>query len=132
MFGRYLLKDRRPDLYGRILPAMSSLVRGTITSLRQRVLAINSGLGTYAHPETQIYHLFGFDVICDAEDQVWLLEVNSYPAIASGTMTGVPTRVYNRLISDLVAKVVLPSSDGHKDDSRGGFICLDDDAASSL
>jgi hypothetical protein len=39
---------------------------------------------------------------------VLLLEVNSYPAIASGTMAAVPRQVYTRLVDDLLHLVVIP------------------------
>ncbi|KAJ1471844.1 hypothetical protein T484DRAFT_1915691 [Baffinella frigidus] len=57
----------------------------------------------------QLYHLFGFDVIIDAAEQVWLLEVNSYPAIHSGTMSSVDADVYTTLIRDILSLLVLPA-----------------------
>ncbi|EFN55580.1 hypothetical protein CHLNCDRAFT_57891 [Chlorella variabilis] len=42
------------------------------------------------------------------QPQVLLLEANSYPAIASGTMAAVPRAVYTRLMADLLSLVVLP------------------------
>jgi hypothetical protein len=53
--------------------------------------------------------------------QVVLLEVNSYPAIASGTMCGVDVGVYTRLIGDLVRLLVLPIADGVAP-QPGGFV----------
>lgn len=55
-----------------------------------------------------------------------LLEANSYPAIASGTMAAVPRDVYTRLIGDLLTLVVLPAlgSGGERagEGAAGGFV----------
>lgn len=59
-------------------------------------------------PEARLYHLFGVDCMVTASGQAVLLEVNSYPAIASGTMSVVPHDVYTRLIGDMVRLLVLP------------------------
>ena len=58
---------------------------------------------------------------------VLLLEANSYPAIASGTMAAVPRGVYTRLIGDLLSLVVLPalgggSSERPGEGAAGGFV----------
>lgn len=46
--------------------------------------------------EEALYHLYGFDVMADSDLRVWLLEVNSYPAIASGTMSAGDSRATNK------------------------------------
>lgn len=68
--------------------------------------------------------VFGLDVVADADGRAWLLEVNSYPAIASGTMTHVDTQVYNTLVRDVLRLAVLPRLDGEAP-NLGGFRCLD-------
>jgi hypothetical protein len=73
------------------------------------------------HPGVVLYHLFGFDCMVNTAGQVVLLEVNSYPAIASGTMCGVDVNVYTRLIGDLVRLLVLPVADGVAPEP-GGFV----------
>jgi hypothetical protein len=78
-------------------------------------------LPTKVHPGVVLYHLFGFDCMADAAGQVVLLEVNSYPAIASGTMSKVDVAVYNRLVGDLVRLLVLPVADGVAAEP-GGFL----------
>ena len=40
---------------------------------------------------------------------MWLLEVNSYPAIHSGTMSSVDAEVYTALVRDILSLVVLPA-----------------------
>jgi len=55
-------------------------------------------------------HLFGFDFILDTNKNAWLLEINSYPAFASGTMCKVDVKRYNRLLLDIVSIAVLRSS----------------------
>jgi hypothetical protein len=73
------------------------------------------------HPGVVLYHLFGFDCMVDAVGRVVLLEVNSYPAIASGTMCKVGVSVYTRLVGDLVRLLVLPVADGVAP-QPGGFL----------
>ncbi|WIA35413.1 hypothetical protein OEZ86_003857 [Tetradesmus obliquus] len=73
------------------------------------------------HPGVELYHLFGFDCMVDAEGCVVLLEVNSYPAIARGIMSGVNAAVFTRLVGDLVRLMVLPVADGVPPEP-GGFV----------
>jgi len=47
---------------------------------------LDAGIEEIEVDET-LYHVYGFDVMADSDLRVWLLEVNSYPAIASGTMS---------------------------------------------
>ena len=56
--------------------------------------------------------------------QVWLLEVNSYPAIASGTMRAVDTHVYTELVRDVVSLVVLPAI-SNTEPHAGSFLPCD-------
>ncbi|GAB4821360.1 hypothetical protein N2152v2_008406 [Parachlorella kessleri] len=78
----------------------------------------------HADPQVVFYHLFGYDFIVDRVGKVQLLEVNAYPAIASGTMAGVDRHLYTRLVRDLLGLVVLPMTDGVPPDP-GGFVGLD-------
>ena len=58
--------------------------------------------------------------------RVLLLEANSYPAVASGTMAAVPRSVYTRLVGDLLSLVVLPALDSTGEragqGAAGGFV----------
>ena len=58
--------------------------------------------------------------------RVLLLEANSYPAVASGTMAAVPRSVYTRLVGDLLSMVVLPALDSTGEragqGAAGGFV----------
>ena len=68
--------------------------------------------GESRHPV--MLQLFGFDFAIDALERVFLLEVNSHPAIASGSMAHVQTERFTALIRDLLSAVVLPVLDeGH-------------------
>ena len=53
--------------------------------------------------------------------RVQLLEANSYPAIASGTMAAVPRSVYTRLVGDVLSLAVLPALGGADPPAAGGF-----------
>ena len=69
-----------------------------------------------------LFAMLGFDVALDAAGSPWLLEVNAHPAIGSGTMSGVETGVYTRLVADLASLVVLPALDPAGTGSEpGGF-----------
>jgi hypothetical protein len=84
-------------------------------------------LPSCVHPGVALYHLFGFDCMVNTAGQVVMLEVNSYPAIASGTMRGVDVDVYTRLIGDLVRLLVLPVTDGLAPEPQaGGFVEVKD------
>ena len=52
--------------------------------------------------------LFGFDFAIDSLERVFLLEVNSHPAIASGSMAHVQTGRFTALINNLMSVVILP------------------------
>ena len=54
----------------------------------------------------------------------WAVQVNAYPAIASGTMAAVDRKVYTKLVKDLLGLFVLPLTDGVPPDP-GGFVELD-------
>lgn len=68
--------------------------------------------GPYAPPTAELCQVFGLDVIVDSFGKPWLLEVNSYPAIASGTMDHVDKTVYTNLVRDVLKLVVLPKLNG--------------------
>ena len=75
-----------------------------------------------------LYSLLGYDVTLDANGQPQLLEVNDYPAIASGTMSSVPKEVYTRMVSDVLALLVLPALESTvaPPAAAGGFVRLPD------
>jgi len=75
-------------------------------------------------PEAELCQMFGFDFAADADGRMWLLEVNSYPAIASGTMDHVEPQVYTSLVRDVLSLVVLPCIEAATR-SLGGFSTLD-------
>lgn len=68
--------------------------------------------GPFSPEATELCQVFGLDVIWDDLGKAWLLEINDYPAIASGTMEHVDTEIYTRLVRDLLRLVVLPKLDG--------------------
>eukprot|EP00928_Gymnodinium_smaydae_P038834 TRINITY_DN26689_c0_g2_i1.p1 TRINITY_DN26689_c0_g2~~TRINITY_DN26689_c0_g2_i1.p1 ORF type:complete len:836 (-),score=128.54 TRINITY_DN26689_c0_g2_i1:28-2355(-) len=71
----------------------------------------------------ELCHIFGFDLAADANGKVWLIEVNSYPAIHSGTMEHVDPCIYTNLVRDVLRLVVLPHTDGSEPDA-GGLVRL--------
>jgi hypothetical protein len=73
-----------------------------------------------------LYVLLGLDLAADAAGRLWLLEVNTHPALASGTMSAAPQEVYDRLAADLLLPLGLADEGceggGEGDDAEGcGF-----------
>lgn len=95
-----------PALHAQVLPQIQQLVTGTVCAVTSELQPVQTD------PATVLYHLFGFDCIVDTSSRVLLLEVNSYPAIASGTMAGVDVAVYTRLMHDMLTLLVLPLTEG--------------------
>lgn len=56
--------------------------------------------------ELHFYNIFGLDLMLDKMGKLFLLEANSNPAIASGTMSDVDYKVYEQLLKDIVDLVV--------------------------
>jgi len=74
-----------------------------------------------------LYSVLGLDVALESgSGQPQLLEVNSYPAVADGTMGQVPTAVYTRLVRDVVALLVHPALETGVEPREGGFEQLED------
>lgn len=71
------------------------------------------------------YHLFGYDFMVTKEFKLVLLEVNANPAIASGTMTSVPKDIYHQLLLDVLNLVVLPFTNGVKNELGNFVSCID-------
>jgi len=98
---------------------------------RIRALAASALLAVWQHAPRGPYHphdaelcqVFGLDIMVDAFGRPWILEVNSYPAIASGTMDHVEPYVYSNLVRDVLRLVVLPRVNG-SDLDQGGFVRL--------
>ena len=68
-------------------------------------------------------HLMGLDIVLDTDGRLWLLEVNSYPAMGNGTMSAVPSEIYTRLSQDIISAVVLPALSGGSCLAQlGGFV----------
>ena len=80
--------------------------------------------GPYTPKESELCQVFGLDIILDGSGKAWLLEVNDYPAIGSGTMEHVDTAVYTRLVRDVLFLVVAPKLDG-ADPNAGGWCPLE-------
>eukprot|EP00440_Ansanella_granifera_P009027 gb/GFBE01009782.1/.p1 GENE.gb/GFBE01009782.1/~~gb/GFBE01009782.1/.p1 ORF type:complete len:152 (+),score=37.12 gb/GFBE01009782.1/:1-456(+) len=87
--------------------------------------------GPYTPRSAELCQVFGLDILADASGKAWLLEVNNYPAIASGTMEHVDKAVYTRLVRDVMQLVVLPKVHG-ADPAPGGWRELDLEAAAAM
>lgn len=111
----FLLQQQLPELHATVWPQLQQLSVATVQA------AAHVLIPAAVDPDAMLYHLFGFDCMVDAWGRLVLLEVNSYPAIASGTMSGVDTRVYTRLLGDMVTLLVLPLTDG-VEPAAGGFV----------
>ena len=97
-----------------------------LTQLAFSAVIDHAPRGPFTPKEAELCQVFGLDAILDAEGKVWLLEVNDYPAIASGTMEHVESHVYTNLVRDLLRLVVLPKVDG-TDAVLGGWQRLECD-----
>jgi len=74
---------------------------------------LREGGGEEAAASGWVYNLFGFDLVLEGgTGEPVLLEVNVYPAIAGGTMGGVPRGVYARLVDDTL-RLLAPVLDAH-------------------
>ena len=73
---------------------------------------------------SHLYAVLAFDWAVDTAGGLCLLEVNSHPAIGDGTMSHVPTRVYTRLVTDVLSLLVLPALEGCEA-QPGGFKPID-------
>lgn len=111
------LLQQLPELHATVWPQLQQLALNTIEGVAPALAPPAVHLGA------QLYHLFGFDCMVDAVGKVVLLEVNSYPAIASGTMSAVDPGVYSRLVRDMATLLVLPLTDGIKAEPGGFVIC---------
>lgn len=80
--------------------------------------------GPYTPQDAELCQVFGLDMVADASGRLWLIEVNSYPAIASGTMSHVDSGVYTSLVRDVLHLAVLPRIEGVPA-VLGGFVRLD-------
>jgi len=79
--------------------------------------------GPYAPAGAELCQVFGLDVAVDATGRAWLIEVNDFPAIASGTMDHVDPVVYTDLVRDVLRLAVLPRLEGAAP-ATGGFVRL--------
>ena len=74
-----------------------------LTQFCSHVDAVRQKGGRGDHHDGWLYNLFGFDVVLDrsSDSAVRLLEINSFPAIAGGTMGQPSLRpLYARLVDD--------------------------------
>jgi hypothetical protein len=111
----FLLQQQLPELHATAWPQLQQLSAATVQAVAYALVP------AAVDPDAALYHLFGFDCMVDVSGRVVLLEVNSYPAIASGTMSAVDTSVYTRLLRDMVTLLVLPLTDG-VEPVAGGFV----------
>ena len=94
------------------------VVRSEATGERKQVEEQEEGGGRKEGDETGehsgwLYNVFGFDLVLEGGTaEPVLLEVNVYPAIAGGTMGGVPRGVYARLVDDTL-RLLAPVIDTH-------------------
>lgn len=76
--------------------------------------------GPYSPTSAELCQVFGLDVGLDANGRAWLMEVNDYPAIASGTMSKVDPVIYTELVRDVINLVAIPKLTGEPQ-SLGSF-----------
>ena len=119
------LYSGHPAAHPTLLPRLRELVSCVLRAAQEQLL-----------PEPRcrcatLFSVLGFDVALDSAGSPFLLEVNSYPAIADGTMSAVPKSVYTRLVRDVVTLLVLPALDG-MEPLDGGFALLPDAFRSAL
>lgn len=112
-----VLLQQLPELHALVWPQLLQLAAATIEAASPALIPVEVA------PDAALYHLFGFDCMLDASGHAVLLEVNSYPAVASGTMSAVPTHVYTRLVQDMVTLLVLPRTDGAAESAGGFMLC---------
>lgn len=100
----YLLKKSKPGILN------PENIQNQITTIAKKaILATKEHLIPEDYDKTAtLYQLYGLDFMVDKTGQVFLIEANAYPAIASGSMVSVETSIYTKLISDLIELVVLP------------------------
>lgn len=60
----------------------------------------------------ELCQVFSADFIVDIEGQMWLLEIDDCPAMASGVMAHADIAIYNKLVADVLSLVVLPRAEG--------------------
>lgn len=108
------LLQQLPELHAVAWPQLQQLAARTVHAV------VHTLVPPCVHPDALLYHMFGFDCMIEASGHVVLLEVNAFPALASGTMAAVSSDVYTRLVQDMVTLLVLPLTDGAKA-AAGGF-----------
>lgn len=77
-----------------LLPQARHIVRETLVAARDTLECIPAVSGVNA------FNVFGFDLMVDADDRVWLIEVNSSPAVADAILP--------RLARDLIKIQLIP------------------------
>jgi hypothetical protein len=112
-----VLLQQLPELHGLVWPQLLQLAAATVDAASPALIPAEVA------PDAALYHLFGFDCMIDTAGHAVLLEVNSYPAVASGTMSAVSPAVYTRLVQDMVTLLVLPRTDGDAAAAGGFTLC---------
>lgn len=143
----YLLARQEPDLYHTIvMPQLHTIMRNILTAAGTRPVFCAGPDGDSDADTVQpvLYSLLGLDLAisppdagnrsgdgCSAasDDQqgrrLQLLEINTYPAIGSGTMSAVATDVYTRLVLDMASVLGVLGHDGQGNCARStsnGFV----------
>ena len=93
-FKQFLSKNTDFTLEDDIMPQIEACVKTTLLSAKSTMESID-GVDDY-----KSFMLFGFDLICDDDGKVWLLEVNGAPAVADSLLAD--------LSEDLIKTVIDP------------------------
>ena len=116
--GKVFLLADTSELHEKIFPRLVSNVSEVHKVVREQIVpATNPNNQRQLH-----YHLFGYDYAVDWNVQPKLLEINAFPALGTGTMSGVPAKVFNDLLKDLIRVVVLPHLDPTVQPIDHGFV----------
>lgn len=105
-FSTFLNSNTDFTLKEDIMPQIDACVKTTLLSAKSTMESID-GVDDY-----KSFMLFGFDMICDEDGKVWLLEVNGAPAVADSLL--VP------LSEDLIKTAIDPYYERPEADSSEG------------
>ena len=92
-FSQFLKSSTDFTLEDDIMPQIEECVKTTLLSAKSTMESIDGD-------DYKQFMLFGFDMLCDDDGKVWLLEVNGAPAVA--------TSLLNNLAEDLITTAIDP------------------------
>ena len=92
-FKSFLSQNTEFTLEDDIMPQIEDCVKTTLLSAKSTMESIDAD-------DYKSFMLFGFDLICDDDGKVWLLEVNGAPAVADSLLPN--------LSEDLIKTVIDP------------------------